>query len=63
LVRQVLENLASFLGVGQFGYVLEEIGFEKEEKIPELINILILLIPNCQRCVCLAIAKLRIIRT
>lgn len=40
LVRQVLENLASFLGVGQFGYVLEQIGFEKKEKIPELINIL-----------------------
>jgi hypothetical protein len=31
---------ASFLGVGQFGYVLEQIGFEKKEKIPELINIL-----------------------
>jgi hypothetical protein len=31
LVRQVLENLASFLGVGQFGYVLEQIGFEKKE--------------------------------
>jgi hypothetical protein len=28
------------LGVGQFGYVLEQIGFEKKEKIPELINIL-----------------------
>ncbi len=40
LVRQVLENLASFLGVGQFGYVLEKIGFEKEQRIPEIVNIL-----------------------
>ena len=26
-----LENISSFLGVGRIGYVLEEIGFTKEE--------------------------------
>ena len=28
LLRQVLENVASFLGKGQFGYVLEQIGID-----------------------------------
>ena len=40
LVRQLLENIASFLGVGQFSYVLEQIGFDIEDKIPDIINIL-----------------------
>lgn len=31
ILRQVLENISSFLGVGRIGYVLEEIGFTKEE--------------------------------
>lgn len=30
LLRQVLENIASFLGVGQFQYVLQQIGFTEE---------------------------------
>lgn len=31
ILRQVLENIASFLGVGQISFVLVEIGFSKEE--------------------------------
>ena len=40
LLRQVLENVASFLGVGQFSYVLEQIGVEDPEKLANIINIL-----------------------
>lgn len=40
LLRQLLENIASFLGVGQFNYVLEQIGFVKEDRIHEVINAL-----------------------
>jgi len=40
LLRQVLENVASFLGVGQFGYVLKQIGIEDEEEVASIINIL-----------------------
>lgn len=40
LLRQVLENVASFLGVGRVGYVLELLGFEREERIPEIVNFL-----------------------
>ena len=41
LLRQVLENIASFLGVGQFQYVLEQIGFTEESgKIADIINTL-----------------------
>lgn len=39
LLRQVLENIASFLGVGQFAYVLQQIGITKE-RIPNMINVL-----------------------
>lgn len=39
LLRQVLENIASFLGVGQFAYVLEQIGIN-ESRIPNMINVL-----------------------
>lgn len=39
LLRQVLENIASFLGVGQFAYVLEQIGIN-DKKIPNMINVL-----------------------
>jgi len=39
LLRQVLENIASFLGVGQFAYVLQQIGIHNE-KIPNMINVL-----------------------
>lgn len=31
ILRQVLENIASFLGVGQISFVLREIGYSKEE--------------------------------
>lgn len=38
LLRQALENVASFLGVGQAGYVLEQIGYEKKERVQDIIN-------------------------
>ena len=40
LLRQVLENIASFLGVGQFSYVLQEIGITDPERIATIVNIL-----------------------
>lgn len=40
LLRQVLENIASFLGVGQFGYVLEQIGITNKERITDIVNAL-----------------------
>jgi hypothetical protein len=40
LLRQVLENIASFLGVGQFGYVLEQIGMDDPDKIASIMNML-----------------------
>lgn len=40
LLRQVLENIASFLGVGQFSYVLEQIGIEDKERIAFIVNAL-----------------------
>ncbi|WP_424931933.1 AAA family ATPase [Amaricoccus macauensis] len=40
LLRQVLENVASFLGVGQFGYVLTEIGISDPEDTARVINTL-----------------------
>ncbi|MFS2325377.1 AAA family ATPase [Brucella sp. H1_1004] len=40
LLRQVLENVASFLGVGQFGYVLKEIGITDPEDVARVINTL-----------------------
>lgn len=39
LLRQILENIASFLGVGQFAYVLQQIGIN-DVKIPNMINVL-----------------------
>lgn len=38
LLRQVLENVASFLGVGQFGYVLKQIGIEDADEVATIIN-------------------------
>jgi hypothetical protein len=38
LLRQVLENVASFLGVGQFGYVLEQIGIDDPEEVAAIVN-------------------------
>lgn len=40
LLRQVLENVASFLGVGQVGYVLEQIGIEDKDRISNIVNTL-----------------------
>ncbi|MFN4982961.1 MAG: AAA family ATPase [Akkermansiaceae bacterium] len=40
LLRQVLENVASFLGVGQFRYVLEQIGITDANEIANIINTL-----------------------
>jgi hypothetical protein len=38
LLRQVLENVASFLGVGQFGYVLKQIGIDDPDEVASIIN-------------------------
>jgi len=40
LLRQVLENVASFLGVGRVGYVLQQLGFKPEERVLEIVNFL-----------------------
>lgn len=40
LLRQVLENIASFLGVGQFSYVLTQIGIEDETEVSNILNVL-----------------------
>lgn len=40
LLRQVLENIASFLGVGQFSYVLKQIGIEDADEIAAIVNTL-----------------------
>ena len=40
LLRQVLENVASFLGVGQFSYVLEQIGIDDVGEVSGIINTL-----------------------
>ncbi len=40
LLRQVLENISSFLGVGRIGFVLEKIGYEPANKIPDIVNYL-----------------------
>lgn len=38
LLRQVLENVASFLGVGQFGYVLKQIGIDDTNEVATIVN-------------------------
>ncbi len=38
LLRQVLENVASFLGVGQFGYVLKQIGIDDKDEVATIVN-------------------------
>jgi AAA domain len=40
LLRQVLENIASFLGVGQFSYVLRQIGIVDIEEVAGIVNTL-----------------------
>jgi hypothetical protein len=38
ILRQVLENISSFLGVGHFSYVLEQIGFTNKDEIAQIVN-------------------------
>jgi wobble nucleotide-excising tRNase len=40
LLRQVLENVASFLGVSQFSFVLQQIGIEEQEEVSRIVNAL-----------------------
>ncbi|NHR05090.1 AAA family ATPase [Chromobacterium haemolyticum] len=40
LLRQILENVASFLGVSQFGYVLNQIGIDDVDEIARIVNTL-----------------------
>lgn len=40
LIRQVLENISSFLGYGNFSSVLEEIGIKDKERIAQIVNIM-----------------------
>ena len=40
LLRQILENIASFLGVGQFSYVLEQIGITDKDRVAFIVNAL-----------------------
>ena len=40
LLRQLLENIASFLGVGNFSYVLSEIGLKDTNQTANIINAL-----------------------
>lgn len=40
LLRQVLENVASFLGRGQFGFVLDQIGINDANDVADIINTL-----------------------
>jgi hypothetical protein len=40
LLRQVLENVASFLGVGQFSYVLKQIGIDESDEVARIVNML-----------------------
>ena len=40
LLRQVLENISSFLGVGRFSYVLQQIGIEDVEEVALIVNTL-----------------------
>jgi hypothetical protein len=40
MLRQVLENVASFLGVGRVSFVLEQLGFKPEERVSEIVNFL-----------------------
>ena len=40
LLRQVLENISSFLGVGQFSYVLGQIGITDVDEVARVVNTL-----------------------
>ncbi|MCI8549059.1 MAG: AAA family ATPase [Lachnospiraceae bacterium] len=40
LLRQVLENISSFLGVGRISYVFEQIGIDDTDTVARIVNIL-----------------------
>ena len=40
LLRQLLESVSSFLGVGRISYALERIGFEDSDEIARIVNAL-----------------------
>ena len=40
LLRQVVENISSFLGAGHFGYTLQQIGITEDARIGEILNAL-----------------------
>ena len=40
LLRQLLESVSSFLGVGRISYVLERIGFDDAEEVARIVNTL-----------------------
>jgi wobble nucleotide-excising tRNase len=40
LLRQILENIGSFLGVGRLSFVLEQIGITDSEKVTQIVNTL-----------------------
>ncbi len=40
ILRQVLENVSSFLGVGRISYVLEQIGIDDTDEIARIVNTL-----------------------
>ncbi len=40
LLRQLLENIASFVGSGRFSYILEQIGLNDSTNIAKMTNIL-----------------------
>jgi hypothetical protein len=40
ILRQILENISSFLGVGRISYVLEQIGITDTDETARIINIL-----------------------
>ena len=40
LLRQLLESVSSFLGVGRIGYALESIGFDDAEEVARIVNAL-----------------------
>jgi wobble nucleotide-excising tRNase len=40
LLRQLLESISSFLGVGRISYTLERIGFEDADEVSRIVNVL-----------------------
>ena len=40
LLRQLLESVSSFLGVGRISYALERIGFDDAEEVARIVNVL-----------------------